>query len=185
MNQAQKALENLFIGRAEDLPYGSSPPVQFVYESTATLALGAYTWADAPSVLTPQRPILDNALYFFRSISLSADVTDFDFTTNITTRPQFFMFLEGDSRATLFREPIEMNMFYQNFTYRFFWTSHQGQNDILFAAFRGVLIQGPGLVGKSTITLKSVISAQEIIDEQYISLFKAAFPAAVSPVRGE
>lgn len=172
--------QSLKIGRAEDLPYWTSPPIQFVYESVAPLALGFYTWADAPTLTTPIRPILNNALYYFRSISLSADIAELDFTSNITTRPQFFMFLRGDSNAPLFREPIEMNKYYENFTYRFFWMSKQGEDDELRAAFRGALIQGPGLIGKSSITLKAVISAQEIIEENFIELFKTAYPKKVS-----
>ena len=170
-----RGIRLLNIPRLEDLPYWSSPPIQFVYESTATLALGNYIWNDAPTALTPNRPLIDNALYFFRNISLTADTEEFEFTTNIITIPEFYTFLLSDSQAVLFREPILMNKFYDQFAYRLTWQSQQG-SDQLFAAFRGQLLQGPGLIGKNTITLKGVISAQEIVDENFIELFRAKYP---------
>lgn len=163
------------VPRLEDLPYWDSPPIQFVYESESAVSLGSYTWADAASVLTPNRPLIDNALYLFRSISLAADVSELDFTANIVTTPEFFTFRQSDAKTVLFREPIQMNKFYSNFTYRFTWKSQQG-SDQLFAAFRGVLVQGPNLVGKNSITLKAVISAQEIISEHFIDLFTKGYP---------
>lgn len=163
-------VKTLNVPRLEDLPYWTSPPVQFVYESTAPLALGAYTWNDAPSALTPNRPIVDNALYFFRSISLAADTSELDFTANIVTTPQFFTFLRGDAEAPLFREPILMCKFFDQFNYRFVWARGKG-SDTLLAAFRGIVVQGPAFVGKLSITLKAIISAQEIVDEHFVKLF--------------
>lgn len=171
MNQAQ------LIARLEDLPYWSSPPIQFVYESTATLALGQYVWADVPAVFTPDRPIRDNVLYYFRNLSLIADTAEFDYSSNIVTTPLFYTFRESDDQAVLFREPIQMNKFYDQFVYRFTWITHRA-DDILYGAFRGVLIQGPGLIGKNSVTLKAIISAQEVVDEQYIDLFKSHYPPA-------
>jgi len=182
-NPIVDAIRTTIIPRAEDLPYWTSPPIQFVYESTAALALGRYTWADVPTALTPNRPILNNSLYYFRSVSLTADVAELDFTSNILTRPQYFMFLRGDSYAPFFREPIEFNKFYDQFEYRYFWMSHQGENDQLFAAFRGVVNQGPGLIGKNSVTLKAIISAQEINDDNFIQLFKSTYPAVSGSIR--
>jgi hypothetical protein len=165
----------LGVPRAEDLPYWTSPPIQFVYESTAALAVGVYDWNDQPSALTPNRPILNNALYFFRSITLTADVEQLDYTSNIATSPAFYMFKESDSDAVMFREPILMNTFYQNFDYRFWWQSHRA-NDVLKAAFVGTLVQGAGLIGKTSITLKAIISAQEVVDEGFVNAFKMKYP---------
>lgn len=167
------------IARAEDLPYWSSPPIQYVYESVAPLAGGLYAWEDAPSTLTPTRPILNNALYFFRSISLTADISELDFELSINTIPQFFTFLRGDSRAVLFREPILMNKYYDQFEYRIFWISGQGENDELLGAFRGILNQTANLIGREEITLKAIISTQEIVDENFIEKFRESYPEAV------
>lgn len=184
MVEFEKTLQALRIPRAEDLPYWTSPPIQFVFESTANLALGSYTWADTPAAFTPQRPILINAVYYFRSITLTADCAEFDYTTNIVTTPAFYTFLESYSDAVLFREPILMNKFYDQFTYRFFWQSYRS-DDILKGGFVGSLLQGPGLVGKSSITLKAIISAQEIVDENFCNLFKANYPKPPANVRVE
>lgn len=169
--------KSLRIARLEDLPYWSSPPIQFTYESTADLALGVYTWTDTPSALIPNRPMIDNALYYFRHITLTADITELDFTANLlsTDRIRFQTFLESDSRAPLFREEILMNKFYEAFTYRLTFQSGQG-SDTLLAGFRGTLVQGAGLIGKNSVTLKAVISAQEIVDENYIELFRSKYP---------
>lgn len=178
------------LAREVDIPYWTSPPVQFVYESTATLALGAYTWLDTPTALTTTRPILENALYYIRNVSLTADTAELDFTANIdpappagtTGIPEFRVYVQSDSQAVLFREPLLMNKFFNQFDYRLWWMSHQDQ-DAFLAGFRGRLLQGGGLVGKSTVTLKAVISAQEIVDESFIDLFKAQFPTAPQGVR--
>lgn len=177
------------LAREVDIPYYTSPPVQFVYESEAALSVGAYTWRDAPTVLRTSRPILDNALYFFRNVSLTADTAELDFTSNIDPAPpvtngipEFRLFVQSDSRAVMYREPLLMNKFFDQFDYRLWWMSHQDQ-DALLGGFTGRLLQGGGLIGKSSVTLKAVISAQEIVDESFIDLFKAQFPVAPEGVR--
>lgn len=157
--------------RIEDMPYYTSPPVLFIYQSTATVAAGQYVWNDVPSALTPLRPLVDNAVYYFRSITLSADISELDFTAAITTVPQFFSFLTGDANAVLFREPISMVKFYQNFDYRYLWSRAKGSNE-LRCAFRGTLAQIAALVGKVDIELTAIISAQEITDVEFANALK-------------
>ena len=101
--------------------------------------------------------------------------SEFDFVSNITTRPQFRLFRRGASNAVVFREPIEFNMYYSQFDYRLYFMSQQGENDALLAGFNGVLSQGPNLIGKASITLKAVISAQEIIDNDYTERFMKSY----------
>jgi len=173
-------IKTLAVPRLEDLPYWTSPPIQFVYESTATLALGNYIWNDPPTALVPNRPIRPNFLYYFRNITLSADIEELDFTANIVTSPQFFTFLDSTGRAVLFREPLVMNKFYQQFDYRLVWRTLTDP-DTLRAAFVGQLVQGPGLIGKASITLKAIISAQEIVDDGYVKQFVTKYPAAPAP----
>lgn len=163
------------VGRVEDLPYSSSPPIQFTYQSTATLSLGYYTWADGQLALTPTRPLLQNALYYFRSITLAANIEELDFTSNITTTPAFYMFQKSHSNAILFREPVLMVKFLQQFEFRQAVFS-QLINDQLYAAFRGVLVQGPNLIGKQSITLTAIISAQEVVDDGFIKMFTKKYP---------
>jgi hypothetical protein len=45
----------------------------------------------------------------------------------------------------------------------------------LFCSFNGSLLQGAGLVGKASITLKAIISAQEVVDDTFISMFKSSY----------
>ena len=41
-------------------------------------------------------------------------------------------------------------------------------NDVLFADFVGQLVQTPSLLGKTSITLTAVVTAQEIVDDNFI-----------------
>jgi hypothetical protein len=160
----------LNVPRLEDLPYISSPPVQFVYQSTTLLGLGMYTWIDNPSPLVALRPILNNALYYFRSVTLTADIEELDYSANIVNTPVFSMYRQSEANTPMFREGVLMPSFIQQMEYRYCWMSRQG-NDALLGTFRGSLIQGPSLLGKASITLKAVITAQEIVDKEFLALF--------------
>jgi len=162
------------IPRLEDLPYSSSPPIEFVYRSSAAFLAGFYTWADVPSALTPNRPLMENVLYYFRSITFTADIEELDYTSCIVTMPAFQMYLKGTQKSILFREPIYMAKFFQNFDYRFVWLT-QRAGEQLFASWTGVLNQNANLVGKTPISLTAVISAQEIVDDKFIRKFKKAY----------
>jgi hypothetical protein len=162
------------IPRIEDMPYKTSPPIEFVYRSSAAFVAGFYTWADQPTALVPDRPLMENVLYYFRSITFSADIEELDFTSCIVTMPQFQMYLKSNAKAILFREPVYMVKFLQNFEYRFAWLT-QRSGDQLRASFNGVLNQNANLVGKTPITLTAVISAQEIVDDKFIARFKKAY----------
>lgn len=169
-NDFLTGVKALNVPRMEDLPYISSPPVQFVYQSTVLLNLGQYIWLDNPSPLTVQRPILNNALYYFRSITLTADTEELDFTANIIDTPAFNMFRVSDASTPLFREGVLMPCFLQQMEYRLNWMSKRG-NDALLGTFRGSLIQGPGLLGKAAVTLKAIVTAQEVVDKEFLALF--------------
>ena len=159
------------VPREADIPYFTSPPVQFNFQSTATLSVGAYTWNDNTKIaFSPKRPILENALYFFRSISVIADIEELDFTSNLTTPLQIYSFLKSDAKSPLYREPFQMDMFYRQFQFPFFWRRHM-KNDQLFGAVKGVITQGPSLIGKSSITVKMIISATEVTNEGYVKDF--------------
>lgn len=164
------------VPRIEDLPYNSSPPIEFVYRSSAAFNAGFYTWSDAPSVLTPDRPLMENVLYYFRNVTMSADIEELDFTSCIVTIPKFQMYLKSTNKAILFREPVYMVKYFQNFEYRFTWIT-QRKNDQLFASFYGRLNQNANLVGKTPITLMAIFSAQEIVDEKFVEKFRKGYPS--------
>lgn len=162
------------IPRIEDLPYYSAKPIEFVYSSTTTLAAGFYTWADGPTALTPDRSIMENVLYYFRSVTFSANIEELDYTSCIVTMPAFQMYLKSNAKAIFFREPVYMAKYLQNFDYRLAWLT-QRAGDQLLASFNGLLLQNANLVGTTSITLTAVISAQEVTDEKFIKLFKQAY----------
>lgn len=168
------------VARIEDLPYNDSPPVQFVYESTAVLNLGQYIWNDAPGAIVNNRVVLPNALYYLREISLTADTSALDFTNNIVVTPLFQFYLRSDASSPRFREAIQMNKFYESLQYRYVWSTHGLQNDfhdVMLAAFTaGTIVQGPAFIGKPDITLKAVMTMQEIKDVNFINAFKRAYP---------
>jgi hypothetical protein len=64
-----------------------------------------------------------------------------------------------------------MNKYYQQFDYRLVWSRAKGANQLL-GAFTGSILQGPALIGKTSITLKAIISAQEIVNEQFNALLR-------------
>jgi hypothetical protein len=164
------------IPRIEDLPYNSSKPIEFIYQSQVSLYGGQYKWADQPSPLAALRPLQVNTLYYFRTLTLSADIGEEDFTSCTTVMPNFQMFLTSQANSILFREPIYMGNFLQNFDYRFTFLTPQ-ENDQLTGAFNGTLTQNANLIGVLYITLTAVISAQEITDDSFISLFTSKYPA--------
>jgi hypothetical protein len=170
------------IPRLEDLPYISSPPIQFTYTSPTLFTSGRYTWNGQASSLVPNRPILANCLYYFRSITFSADIAEQDFIANSVpgSAPSFQMYLRSSGQQILFREPVLMAKYLQNFDYRLVWLT-QNDDDILYASFAGILNQSSGTVGKAAINLSAVISAQEIVDTGYIRMFKEQYPDVVQP----
>lgn len=163
------------IPRIEDLPYSSSPPIQFCYEVTAPLLLGAYTFTGVAGALAIARPLSSNVLYYFRSISVSADISELDFQAAITVTPNFQLYKQSEGGIQLFREPLRIGKYYDQLDYRLVWQT-QAPDDILTASIVGTLTQIPALIGKVSVTMKVVIAAQEIIDSGYIKLFRRAYP---------
>lgn len=164
------------VPRLEDLPYFSSPAVQFVYKQTATLAAGSYIFASAPAQLTPPRPVMQNVVYYFRSLTISADIAENDYLSAITNVPTFQTFLKGTGRQIHFREPIVIAKYFQNFDYRLCWIT-QREDDEIFGSINGTLNQTAALIGKSSITISVVISVQEVVDQNFVKRFiSASYP---------
>ena len=163
------------VPRIEDLPYFSSPPVQFVYESLVNVALGLFTWADQPSPLTPLRNVMENAVYYIRSVSLFADIDEFDFQEALVISPSFQIYKPSEATVHLFKEPIIMNTFLRQFDFRSIYMTAK-TNDQILCSFSGVIAQTPALVGKANVTLKAVLSVQEINDDRFIEIFREKYP---------
>jgi hypothetical protein len=161
----------LAVPRIEDLPYWTSPPIQFVFESTATLAFGQYVFTGVAAASPVPRPLRSNVLYYFRNISLVADIDEGDFQSSISTTPVFQVYKQSENGLQLFREPIRMSTFFDQFDYRLVWQT-QNDGDTLTASFFGTLTQIPALLGKASITLKAIIAAQEILDDRFTRMFR-------------
>ena len=166
----------LRVPRIEDLPYATSPPVQWVYESTANLAAGQYVWADVPAAMVYNRPVLTNVVYYIRNISLTADITEADFTSNLAVSPTFQLYFSLDPFNVLLREPFLMNKFYDQFDFRYMLLTQKDGNTLFGAFLTGTIRQGANLIGKQNITLKMVLSAQEIADQYFVEAFLKGYP---------
>jgi hypothetical protein len=167
-------IKMLAIPRIEDMPYWSSPPIQFVYEQTANLVLGTYTFAtagNAPQPLAISRPIIENTIYYMRNITLSADIGRDDFLGAIVTTPNFQLYKQSENNVQLYRESIRMSDYFQQFDFRLAWQT-QRSVDQLLGTIVGQLTQTVALIGKSSITIKAIISAQEIVDQKFTRLFR-------------
>ena len=163
-----------------EIPYFTSPPVQYVYRSTANLVFGAYTWADNPSPLyfpiagsagAVLRRVQSRALYYIRDITVKADIDKNDYPAALSAPiPYLSLHLRSQGRTSLFREPFVVPSFLENFQYRQFVHITQDPEEML-GSFRGALIQTPALIGKASITLTAVLSVQEISDHEYVNRF--------------
>ena len=189
------------IPRITDIPFSSTNPIQFVYQSTATAAGGLYQWTDNPSALAVLRPLIVNSLYLIKEIYFAANVSEENFcagilppqsalaklltnggvgfspSKNATVMPQFQMYLQGAQNAPLFREAIVMPCFLRNFPYPKSWVTGV-INDQLLASWNGTIAQAGALLGVSTLTLTATVSALEIQDQAFIELFNKNYPKA-------
>lgn len=163
--------DQYLVPRLEDLPYNSSPAIQFFYKKTVTLAAGVYTWSvTTPEVLSVLRPLIANSVYYFRSITVVADIDEGDYLSSLVTVPVFQMYLKSTGKQILFREPLVLGKYFQNFDYRLTWFT-QREDDELYCSINGVLTQTANLIGKTSITISVILSAQEIVDSAYIARF--------------
>lgn len=189
-------------GKLGDIPYWTSPPLIFTYRETAALAAGMYTFlAGAKAAFTPSRPIRANALYVFKTMDFSFDIDQSDYMGAYTTLPQFSMFLQSDSAAPALREPIPLSKYFDTIPYvlnilgeELLETAYPGQAAVtptqgynfnrLLGSVEGVVAQTAALIGKGSLTATVVFTVQEIVDEHFISEFKALAGGKGEGIRG-
>jgi hypothetical protein len=181
-------------GRLIDIPYWTSPPLVFTYRETALLGAvvpGEYTFVTAlKAAFTPSRPIRPNALYAFDTFDFSMDVAEIDYQGAISVLPEFSMFLQSDSAGPTLREPIPLAKYFQTLPYRLhilgselLEAAYPGQNAVtptqgysfnrLLGSVGGTLTQTAALSGKASVTAIIVFTVQEVVDEDFVSSFKA------------
>lgn len=165
------------IPRLPDIPYHTSYPHQFVFEQTAPLAGGVYEFDGTKATLTQQPNLIKDALYIFRHVTMTADVGVAVYEeaigsspgfTPLTPRVQFF-YAQGTG-APIFKTPIYMNTFVDNWEYTQAWQNQQSPQQ-LQGNWRGKIRQTGSLIGKPEITLKIIVIATEVTDEAYVNDF--------------
>ena len=179
-------------GRLIDLPYHDSPPLLFTYRQTAALAAGSYTFSPpvTKGVFTPSRPILPNALYSFSTMTFAMDIDENDYFGAIATLPSFSMYVQSEAAAPGLREPMVLSKYLANIPYilhilggELLQDAYPGQtapataqgftHNRLLGSVGGILTQTPALLGKASLTAIIILSAQEIVSEEFVAAFKA------------
>lgn len=181
--------DNIIEGRLADIPYRTSPPVLFVYEETASLAAGAYTWPNGvKNPFTPSRPINANSLYLFHTMDFACDIDQADYQGAISSALSFSMYLQSDAGAPSLREPVPLVKYFNVLPYalnilgtELLGEAYQNSSGIspaqgfsfnrLLGDVSGSLTQTPTLLGKQSVTATIVFSVQEITDRNFIKDF--------------
>ena len=175
-------------GRLIDIPYKDSPPILFTYRQTASLALGQYSFTTTPmtkAAFNPSRPIRGNTLYVFNTLTFAMDIAETDYQGAIATQPEFSMYLQSNATAPQLREPIVLAKYFDNVPYVLtflgtellsgFGNAAQGYSfNRLLGTVNGVLNQTASLVGKASVTAIVTLSAQEVVDNEFIKQFLGA-----------
>jgi hypothetical protein len=164
-------VRRLFVPRISDLPYISSPPVIFSYSTSANVAAGAYTFPGVPSALVPVRPVLANAAYYITSINAAADCDEGDYMSNVVTPPTFQLYTSSALNTMIFREPIPIVLYLRNISYRMIWIVTREAEQI-FGSITGVIAQGSAFIGKGNMVIGGSVTAQEIVDVNFIKALK-------------
>lgn len=172
--------------RLIDIPYWTSPPLQLIFQQTATVDIaGNYVWPVAKQTFTPNIDLNPENLYLIQSLTFASDTSDGDYKEAITTMPKFHLYLETEGALPQLRQPFYLPMHLANHTfYRPIipagGSSNNRQNSVanhFLASYTGQLIQTPSLIGKQSITLTMVMAVQEIGDANFIDAFKAQYKA--------
>jgi len=169
------------ITRIEDLPYYFSPPLQFVFTQSATLTAGTYPFTAARAVITNEKDIQDNTIFFIKALSFSADipVTDYQQALKLAAGtvdiPRFSAFLEGDGNSPLFKDPIDLHDYFNDQEFK--QVVHPKQFPNRFTGFfRGTLQQTAALAGITEVNLTVQMWVQEITDDNFIAGVRKKYP---------
>lgn len=158
------------------VPLTVSPPILFQFRQTANLVGGQYTFSGVPTVMTPDQPVNATAMYWFRTLTMSADVGPEDYSGAIATIPTFAMFLHQDAQGPVFYQPVQLGKFLDNLPYEFCIDPATDPNFFLGKVV-GVLNNTPALLGKQSITITVILAAQQIMDDAFNASLKAGYGA--------
>jgi hypothetical protein len=170
------------VARLEDLPYFSSPPIQFTFTQQAVLTLGQYPLSLASkAVMRNNAQLSDNSLIFIRDISFYADIPVLDYqqalqlSTGDTDVPRFSLYMGGNSAVPLLRNPIELGDYFREQNYIKLMLPRFTPNSLL-GAIEGTIQQTAALAGISKINLTVEIYCQEIVDDGFIAAIQRKYP---------
>lgn len=171
------------IARIEDLPYYTSPPLQFTWTQTGTLALGVYPFTlAAKDRMANNVQLTDNSLIYIRNISFYADVPELDYQQALKLAggtvdiPRLSIYMEGNAGVPILRVPIELGNYFREQSYRLLVMPKFTPN-FLLAAIEGTLQQHAGLAGFNEVNISVELFCQEIIDDNFIANITREYPA--------
>lgn len=170
------------VTRLLDIPFWTSPPLQFTFSQTAEIEAGQYNFEGAGQEMVGNKNINDNTLILINTMSFSASIPRevYQEALALTTLPNTFipnfnMFLESGRNAPVLRDPVELNDYFVSQVFTQLIDPKVTPNR-LSAFFRGTLQQTAALAGISEITLNIQIFCQEITDDNFIQAVKKGYP---------
>lgn len=172
------------IARIGDIPYTSSPPMQFSLTLSAVLSNGNFEFFDVAggtplgrSELAGSKNITENSLIVIKDFSFAADIPILDYQQSLVagTIPNFNLFLTSDAGAPQFKDPIQLPNYMDKQQYILALTPKVSEN--AFTGFyRGSFPQTAATAGLNTIDFTINFYAVEVVDDNYIAAFKKNYP---------
>lgn len=164
----------------DEIPYWTSPPIEFVFKQSVEVNYSAhYVFPINKGDFVPNLNVLDNALYYIQTLTFAGDVAQDDYQGAILTFPVFNLYLAGEAANPQLRNPIDLPLYFSNFTYRKFLLPRESEgNEFQLAenkfqgSFQGELLQTPALTGKQELSLTMIMAVQEITDDGFVQKFK-------------
>jgi hypothetical protein len=173
------------INKIDELPYNTSPPIQFTYAQSAALTLGQYPFlAAVKNVMGYNGNITSNALYYLRNLSFACDIPELDYqqalklaggTVNI---PRFNMFFSKDAHSPIIPNALQLNQFFDGIDFKQTFSPRVLPND-LKGNITGTLQQTANLAGVNEINATVELFFQEITDDNFIAHFRKRYPEVV------
>jgi hypothetical protein len=169
--------------RYQDVPIFNSPPVQFAFEQSITVnGAGNYVWPVNRQDESLGLDINEHSLYLFETYTFAADIDSEDYKGAISVRPTFRLYLKSEGANPQLKQPIQLPLYMNNFPYKMALLPRVAETNgvmteenFLMGSFSGTLFQIPSLIGKRSINLVMVLSAQEVTNDDFILKFMAQY----------
>lgn len=155
-----------------NLPYWSSVPLVLTTRISAPLQGGFYTFDGRPVSMAPTAHLDNTALYVITEISFAFDINQLDFQAAVRQVPEINFYSTGEARTPLVRKPIIAPIYYDGYNYIYAFESKKTPSEVL-ASLRARVEQTPALIGVGVLTGTIILKMYEVVDDAYISEFKA------------